>query len=181
MPISIPSDASSEHLRKQAKQLLKACRRHQPEAIRRFIASHPAYESGLADPTTMRLQEAQLVVAREYGFGSWACLLQAVVAEADSHAPEAYDSGVLVLTNGTNTIRRMEEAGIPGVKEEWLEILHEGPVPLTDDREALNRIRARHFEAIGWTSFDGAMSGFSRRERRLKDPSQFREIGRAHV
>ena len=124
----------------------------------------------------MRLQEAQLVVAREYGLGSWACLLQAVVAEADSHAPEAYDSGVLVLTNGTNTIRRMEEAGIPGVKEEWLEILHEGPVPLTDDREALNRIRARHFEAIGWTSFDGAMSGFSRRERRLKDPSQFREL-----
>lgn len=85
-------------------------------------------------------------------------------------------SPILILTNGTNTIRRMEDAGIPGVKEEWLEILHEGPVPMTDDRDALNRIRARHFEAIGWTSYEGALSGFSRRERRLADPNQFREL-----
>ena len=175
MPISLPPDASPEHLRKQAKQLLKSCRRHQPEAARRFTASHPSYQSGRTDPTAVRLQEAQLVIAREYGFGSWATLLQAIATGTDATG-EDDASGILLMTNGTHTVRRMEEAGIPGVKEEWLEILHESPVPLTDDRAGLNRIRARHFEAIGWTSFEGAMSGFSRRERPLADPSKYRQL-----
>lgn len=106
MPISLPPDASPEHLRKQAKQLLKACRRHQLKAVRRFIASHPAYESGLADPAAVRLQEAQLVVAREYGFVSWTRLLQVVTAGAGPPADETDDSGILIMTNGYSLPRR---------------------------------------------------------------------------
>lgn len=82
----------------------------------------------------------------------------------------------LILTNGTQTICRMDEAGVVGDKEEWLEILHEGPVPLTDTRSELNQVRARHFESIGWTSYEGAMSGFKRRERLLIDPSRYEAL-----
>ena len=123
----------------------------------------------------MRLHEAQVVVAREYGFSNWKQLLDSVATRAE-YCAESGAVDRLVLTNGTHTIRRMDEAGIEGDKEEWLEILHEGPVPLTESNLELNRVRARHFESIGWTSYEGAMSGFKRRERPLIDPSRYEAL-----
>ena len=175
MPISLPPEASHEHLKKQAKQLLKACQREQKEAVKRFIASHPKYLLSLSVPKSVRLQEAQVVVAREYGFSSWKQLLESV-AVGEEQNDESDTASILVLTNGTNAIRRMDEAGVSGNKEEWLEILHEGPVPLTDTSLELNQIRARHFESIGWISYEGAMSGFKRRERLLLDPNRYKTL-----
>ncbi len=175
MPISLPPEASHEHLKKQAKQLLKACQRDQKEAVKRLIMSHPKYLTGVSAPKAVRLQEAQVVVAREYGFSSWKQLLDSVADSAEQD-DDSDTARILVLTNGTHTIRRMDKAGISGNKEEWLEILHEGPVPLTDTNLELNQIRARHFESIGWTSYEGAMSGFKRRERPLMDSSRYESL-----
>src|SRR5687767_11136132 len=59
--------------KRQARELLAAWRAHQPEAFAR-IRRHPKLAS--ADQATiaaanLRLADAQLVVAREYGFASW--------------------------------------------------------------------------------------------------------------
>ncbi len=173
MPKSLPSNANLGHLKKQAKQLLQACRNNQTEAKRRFIANHP-YASGIKDATAVRLQEAQTVIAREYGIGSWPKLVEAVRGDALASDPDA--SGILLITNGAHAIKRLEAAGVPGLKVEWLEVLHDGPVPLTRSRRELKEIRARHFESLGWTSFEGAMSVFEKREQALQHPEDYTEL-----
>ena len=73
-PSSLPMRPNLEHLRKQAKDLLKAYRSGQPSALTRFRASLPRL-SQLTDDALVRLSlslgDAQRVVAAEYGFSSW--------------------------------------------------------------------------------------------------------------
>ena len=71
---SLPARPNLEHLRNQAKELLKAYRSRQPSAIARFRTSLSHY-SQLTDDDLRRLplslRDAQRVVAAEYGFQSW--------------------------------------------------------------------------------------------------------------
>jgi hypothetical protein len=62
---SLPPAPSLEQLRKQAKDLLRAVRAGDPDALARVAASGPRPGEPL------RLSGAQLVVAREHGFPSW--------------------------------------------------------------------------------------------------------------
>ncbi|SFP25279.1 Ankyrin repeat-containing protein [Amycolatopsis arida] len=66
--MSLPTAASLEQLRKRAKELLRAARAGDVAALRRIAAHHrrPA--------EVPKLAEAQLVIAREHGFPSWARL-----------------------------------------------------------------------------------------------------------
>ena len=75
MPLSsLPARPNLEHLRNQAKDLLKAYRSGQPSAIARFRTSLSLY-SRLTDDDLRRLSlslgDAQRVVAAEYGFQTW--------------------------------------------------------------------------------------------------------------
>ena len=67
---SLPARPSLEQLKKQAKELLRACRLGDERAVARFHAKHPRAHSD----TKVALADAQLVLAREYGFRSWARL-----------------------------------------------------------------------------------------------------------
>jgi|GEM_PF-1754202 len=55
-----------ENLRKQAKELLEQFRGGDASAIERFAAHHPNYPKD-----SIRLADAQSVIAREKGFSSW--------------------------------------------------------------------------------------------------------------
>jgi ankyrin repeat protein len=70
----LPERPNLDHLKEQAKDLLRDYRAGKPEATARFRASLPA----AADKTQpellamgLRLHDAQSCVAREYGFSSW--------------------------------------------------------------------------------------------------------------
>jgi hypothetical protein len=71
----IPPRPSLEFDRKQAKSLLDAVRAGDPSALARFRASHPRFHSAAAPDGRglehAALHDAQLVIAREYGFASW--------------------------------------------------------------------------------------------------------------
>ena len=67
---SLPSNPSLANLRKRAKQLLEAARRGESEASAQVREFHPRPPAAAA----MALHDAQLVVARLYGFPSWARL-----------------------------------------------------------------------------------------------------------
>ena len=73
-PRSLPPRPDLDHLKKQAKDLLKAHRSAEPEALVRFRESVPRL-SEAADTEVLQaklsLRDAQLVIAREYGFKSW--------------------------------------------------------------------------------------------------------------
>ena len=60
----LPARANFDHLRGQAKDLLRAAKRDDPDAIARIQAI-----SG-----QLNLASAQAAVAREYGFSNWSTL-----------------------------------------------------------------------------------------------------------
>jgi ankyrin repeat protein len=65
----VPLRPSLEFDRKQAKALLDAARAGDARALERFRAHHPRLRG--AEARGAALHDAQLVVAREYGFASW--------------------------------------------------------------------------------------------------------------
>ena len=78
MPVKrLPSNPSLDHLKHQAKDLLKAHAGHDPGAIQRLREFHPRFLNA-ADPeifaASLKLSDALLAIAREHGFPSWARL-----------------------------------------------------------------------------------------------------------
>ncbi len=73
MPKSLPSRPSLEQLRNQAKDLLKSQKAGDSEAIERVRQNHPRWSSATESEIRpgLSLSDAQLVIAREYGFSSW--------------------------------------------------------------------------------------------------------------
>jgi hypothetical protein len=74
---TLPSRPNLDHLKKQAKDLLRACRAADPSAFVRLRQSLPAAR-GRDDVALAkrdwRLHDAQSCLAREYGFSSWDAL-----------------------------------------------------------------------------------------------------------
>ena len=62
-----------DQLRHQAKDLLRAIRRGDPDALSDLREQHPKF----ADPASIRLADAQFVLARSYGLPSWPRLVTA--------------------------------------------------------------------------------------------------------
>ena len=82
----LPANPSLTHLRNQARDLQRAARSGEPDAIHRIRSSHPAPPQAFSDLT---LRDAQLTVAREYGFAGWHDLQteagERMVEERDLH------------------------------------------------------------------------------------------------
>ncbi|MBT3342633.1 MAG: ankyrin repeat domain-containing protein [Gemmatimonadetes bacterium] len=82
----LPDSPNLEHLRKQAKDLQRDHQTGRAEALRRVRESLPKLVgAAIADIAVAVISrtDAQLVIAREYGFGSWPLLVQAI------HAPQS--------------------------------------------------------------------------------------------
>ncbi len=82
---TLPPRAHPDHLKKQAKELLRLYRDGDPRALARLIQSLPAAAHRTAAEVIalqLRLHDAQSCIAREYGFSSWADLNAFVEAAA---------------------------------------------------------------------------------------------------
>ena len=74
MSKSLPSRPNLEQLKNQAKDLLKIFKAADVQALDRIRASHPDYSNAAAPEicaANLSLSDAQLVIAREYGFANW--------------------------------------------------------------------------------------------------------------
>jgi ankyrin repeat protein len=77
----LPANPSLEQLRKQAKEIRDHVRSGHPKAVKGARASHPRWGDTPLDAAEwagFTLADAQLVVAREYGFASWRRLREQV-------------------------------------------------------------------------------------------------------
>src|ERR1700722_11368163 len=63
--LSLPAKPDLEHLKKQAKLLLRDVRAKQPEALQVILPFHPRAAEFAS------LRDAQLTLARRYGFSDW--------------------------------------------------------------------------------------------------------------
>jgi hypothetical protein len=73
MPHTLPANASTDQLRTQAKELRRAAAGGNPSAVTRVREVLPD-----ADPGQLILRDAQLVIAREYGFDGWHDMIRTV-------------------------------------------------------------------------------------------------------
>jgi hypothetical protein len=91
MPIkSLPSHPSLEHLKYQARDLLEALSQGNAEAIARVREFHPRFARTSDDEirsSKLSLADAQLIIAREYGFESWPKLKHHVESSMQAAAP----------------------------------------------------------------------------------------------
>jgi ankyrin repeat protein len=80
-----PDRLNLDHLKKQAKQLIRLYRSRDPAAMARFRSTLPA-TAGLGDEDLssreLRLHDAQSCIAREHGFASWPDLKRYVEVQA---------------------------------------------------------------------------------------------------
>lgn len=78
---TLPAQANHDQQKKQARELLRAIRVHDPVALQRIREHHPRF-AGRTDSelrqVPIALHDAQLVLAREYGFASWTALKQEI-------------------------------------------------------------------------------------------------------
>lgn len=105
-----PVRPNLEQLRHQAKDLLRSIGRNDPEALADLRAFHPTPP----EPASVRLADAQLVLARSYGLPSWprlvtACRMTDAICRGDVENVRS-----LVLRNP-----RLLEEDARGVKGNW--------------------------------------------------------------
>src|SRR5205807_3050024 len=78
MPVRVlPPNPNLAHLKYQAKDLLKVHAARDPRAAQRLREFHPRFPRAVDDEifaAGLSLTDAQLAIAREYGFPSWARL-----------------------------------------------------------------------------------------------------------
>ena len=99
----LPDRPSLEHLKKQAKALLRAAAAHDPAAFARFGRLAALANTPVADLPTrgLALHDAQSVIAREYGFASWTALREEVEARTLTFAA-ASEEFVRCATGGAS-------------------------------------------------------------------------------
>ncbi len=91
-PVQLPGNPSLKQLAGQAKDLRRGVLRGVPEDVARFAAHHPrgaALTASPQDRQRVALRDAQVALARSYGFEGWSALVQNVgrvrVEERDMH------------------------------------------------------------------------------------------------
>ena len=75
MPTELPLHPNLQHLKKQAKALLRDFHERKPDAIEKFTA--------LRLKVPPKLSDAQHLVARDYGFDGWSKLKERVESLAE--------------------------------------------------------------------------------------------------
>jgi ankyrin repeat protein len=117
-PLTLPPNPDLDHLKKQAKQLLRDVRAQRGEALQRILAFHPR------PAEFSSLRDAQLTLARLYGFRDWEQLSKEVELRQlrSSTLPEQAERFIrhaCLSYNGDDQSWRFERAS------EWLRQLPE--------------------------------------------------------
>ena len=143
----LPAQPNLDHLRRQARDLLRAARAGDAAAVERMRA--------VSDRLT--LAAAQLAVAREYGFASWAKLKTEVQARSAELAQLAADFCVASIRDWTGRAARMLAARpeLAGYNLATAVVLGDADRVLTA-LEADPGLATRTDPATGWTALHAA-------------------------
>jgi len=143
MPVRpLPPNPSLEHLKYQAKDLLKGIATQDPAAAQRIREFHPRWANapdGEIFTAPFRLADAQLAIAREYGFASWARLKRRVERPKRNHEvslPHHERIGDPVFRRGVELI---DSGDVEGLREHLRE--HPGLVQQRVEYEGGNYFR----------------------------------------
>ena len=114
---NLPPRPDLAQLKRQANELLKLQRENKASAAARIAANHPKFKNRPAEEalaSTFALADAQLVLAREYGFPSWPALKHVVdasrrVAKFTPH-PRFEDAVAAIVAGDLDRLRALLDA-----------------------------------------------------------------------
>ncbi len=118
---ALPAVPSLEQQRKLARDLLDAVRAHDPEALTRVRVHHPRFAAERAtepDPAALSLHDAQLVLAREYGFPSWPKLKAHIDAVIGSRRTHPLERGLAYYDDRARGLLTVLADGAPSTLEQ---------------------------------------------------------------
>lgn len=77
--------------KREARELLDLCKKSDPDALERIRRRHPKFKNVIEDAAiaSIKLSDAQLVVAREYGLSNWSTLKRRIGAHSAANALHA--------------------------------------------------------------------------------------------
>src|SRR5690606_33636138 len=160
---ALPAVPNLEQQKGQARELLAAARARDAEALERFGTHHPrlaARSEAEARQAPLSLHDAQLVIAREYGFASWPKLKAHIEAVASMSRTRIivrdvayYDDrarGLLaVLPDGARDVLEQVRTWHPGYAGAPDDVLRSTPFTLEDAR----LVYARQHGFASWARF----------------------------
>jgi hypothetical protein len=131
----LPARPSLEQLRKQAKELLKAYQAGDASAIKR-LRGHIRRLNDAEQYASAGLADAQLVLAREYGFESWARLVHHVMALQPSEPTALFEKLLMPSDEDFRHIGRCEK-----LEDLWCMYCRETGDMATEHIAGLSRLR----------------------------------------
>jgi Lon protease-like protein len=182
----LPARPSLEHLRAQAKDLLEAVRTGAPEALERVRQSLPAAHGASAQNVAqlqLALHDAQSVIAREYGFASWAELKAAVERAVDAGAtgaltPESLRA-LLARVASTPPPQEVQQALLEASSLELQAIALPAELPVLPLRNTLLSVGAVAPILVGRASSLAALEAAQKGDRRIALFGQKEELDEA--
>ncbi|MGN6435745.1 MAG: ankyrin repeat domain-containing protein [Agriterribacter sp.] len=83
----LPANPHLDVPKKQSRQLLQLCKQASAEALNRIRQRHPKFHNTPNETLVknVKLSDAQLVLAREYGFSSWTQLKERITGNTAAH------------------------------------------------------------------------------------------------
>jgi len=103
MSRELPEKPNLEHLKKQAKDLLREAQQGDAAAIERFRSL-----ASFSTPASLQLADAQHAVARDYGFASWPKLKEHVESRSRSLEPAKMLLAAVCASDADRTARVIE-------------------------------------------------------------------------
>lgn len=134
----LPPRPSLEQLKKQAKAIVKGHRSGDSAVIARILKHHPDWRgatSARVKASQFALRDAQLLIAREYGFSSWAKLKLHILSQKADPSTEELSKALRGAAGGGNLARLKE-------------LLDAHPA-IIDERGGLGVRTALHFAVFG--------------------------------
>ena len=146
---TLPPHPDLDQLRRQAKELLRAARAGQPDALARI-----GRVSG-----ELVLAGAQLALAREYGFASWPALHEAVDARTREVAEQAREFVAVSVADWTGRAARMLETTSELAGHDFATAVVLGDAArVRTELERDPRLATRIDESTGWTALHAVCS-----------------------
>jgi ankyrin repeat protein len=133
MSLELPPKPNLEHLKNQARDLLRECHDGNPAAVDR-AHTHLRF----AAPETLKLADAFHVIARDYGFATWPKLKEYIKSLTREQSPDELLSEAVKASDAVRTARVL--AGHPELKSRLTEPLL-GAV-MRSDRETIEVLLA---------------------------------------
>src|SRR5258708_25457027 len=103
MSRELPNKPNLEHLKNQAKDLLRNVQQGDPAAAERF-----RFLASFSTPESLKLADAQHVIARDYGFASWPKLKEHVESLVSTLGSAEMLSAAVCASDADKTARILE-------------------------------------------------------------------------